>query len=37
VAFEAVVSVEPHAAENERAARDEAVDVVAVADAILHE
>ena len=36
VAVEAEVGVELHAAEHERPARDEAVDIVAVADAEIH-
>jgi hypothetical protein len=36
VAVETVVGGEAHAAEDERAAGDEAVDVVAVADAEVH-
>ena len=36
VAFEAEVGGEAHAAEDERAAGDEAVDIVAVADAEVH-
>jgi hypothetical protein len=36
VSLESVFGVEAHAAEYERAARDEAVDVITVADAVRH-